>query len=139
MSDPVRAALQAIVAGELAGAAPEAVTAIGEAARARHGAAVNAVLFLVAAPFRVPVELGTSEAFLLLPLYAVLLMAVVALVVRALRGEAVRALTRIEPDEDRVAHLRNYFFEPDFIAEVCAELGVPFRANGYRWWLTGRC
>jgi RNA polymerase sigma-70 factor (ECF subfamily) len=54
-------------------------------------------------------------------------------------GEAVRALTRIEPDEDRVAHLRNYFFEPDFIAEVCAELGVPFRANGYRWWLTGRC
>jgi len=45
VSDPVRAALRAIVAGELAAAAPEAVTAIGEAARARHGAAVNAVLF----------------------------------------------------------------------------------------------
>ena len=45
MSDPVRAALRAIVAEELAAAAPDAVTAIGEAARARHGTPVNAVLF----------------------------------------------------------------------------------------------
>jgi len=50
-------------------------------------------------------------------------------------GEAVRAITRLEPDGDRVARLSNYFFTPDFIGEVCAELGVPFRANGYRWWL----
>lgn len=42
----------------------------------------------------------------------------------------VRAITRIEPDGDRVAHLRNYFFTSDFIAEVCAELGVPRRVNG---------
>lgn len=50
-------------------------------------------------------------------------------------GEAVRAVTRVEPDGDRVARLQNYFFTPDFIGEVCGELGVPFRANGYRWFL----
>lgn len=54
-------------------------------------------------------------------------------------GEWVRAITRIEADGDRVARLQNYFFTPDFVAEVCGELGLPFRANGYRWWLTGRC
>ncbi len=48
-------------------------------------------------------------------------------------GEAVRAITRVELDGDRVAHLRNYFFNPDFIAEVCRELGLPWRSNGYRW------
>src|SRR5436190_10611005 len=53
-------------------------------------------------------------------------------------GEAVRAVTRVEPDGDRVARLRNYFFTPDFVGEICGELGVPFRANGYRWWLASR-
>ncbi len=48
-------------------------------------------------------------------------------------GEAVRAITRVEPDGDRVAHLWNYFFDPDFIAEVCGELCLPWRSNGYRW------
>jgi RNA polymerase sigma-70 factor (ECF subfamily) len=48
-------------------------------------------------------------------------------------GEAVRAITRVALDGDRVAHLRNYFFNPDFIAEVCGELGLPWRSNGYRW------
>jgi RNA polymerase sigma-70 factor (ECF subfamily) len=52
-------------------------------------------------------------------------------------GEAVRAITRLHADGDSVARLQNYFFTPDFIADVCGELGVPFRANGYRWWL--RC
>jgi RNA polymerase sigma-70 factor (ECF subfamily) len=50
-------------------------------------------------------------------------------------GEAVRAVTRVEPDGDRIARLRNYFFSPDFIAEVCGELAVPWRSNGYRWFL----
>ena len=50
-------------------------------------------------------------------------------------GEAVRAITRVEADGDRVARLQNYFFNPDFIAEVCGELGVPWRSNGYRWFL----
>ncbi len=52
-------------------------------------------------------------------------------------GEAVRAVTRVEPDEsgERVAHLRNYFFTPDVVAEICGELGLPCRSNGYRWFL----
>jgi RNA polymerase sigma-70 factor, ECF subfamily len=52
-------------------------------------------------------------------------------------GEAVRAVTRIDADagSNRVSRLQNYFFNPDFIAEVCAELGVPSRSNGYRWWV----
>jgi RNA polymerase sigma-70 factor, ECF subfamily len=54
-------------------------------------------------------------------------------------GEFVRAVTRFVPAADRVARLRNYFFTPDFIAEICGELGLPFRSNGYRWWLTGTC
>ncbi len=53
-------------------------------------------------------------------------------------GEAVRAVTRLTPDFDRVSRLENYFFNPDFIAEVCAELGVPCRSNGYRWSVPGR-
>jgi hypothetical protein len=50
------------------------------------------VLAAVAAPFRVPVELGTSDAFLLVPLYAVLVASAVALVIRALRNEELPAL-----------------------------------------------
>ena len=53
-------------------------------------------------------------------------------------GEAVRALTRIVADGDRVARLQNYFFNPDLIAEVCGELGLSMRSNGYRWWLPSR-
>lgn len=53
-------------------------------------------------------------------------------------GEFVRAITRLEVDGDRVARLSNYFFNPDFIGEVCGELGLPFRSNGHRWWLPAR-
>jgi RNA polymerase sigma-70 factor (ECF subfamily) len=52
-------------------------------------------------------------------------------------GEAVRAINRLDTDGDRVAGIQNYFFNPDFLADVCTELGVPFRPNGYRFWLTG--
>jgi RNA polymerase sigma-70 factor (ECF subfamily) len=54
-------------------------------------------------------------------------------------GPAVRALTRAEVDGDRLSRIRNYFFNPDLLEEVCGELGVPCRANGHRWWLTGTC
>jgi RNA polymerase sigma-70 factor (ECF subfamily) len=47
-------------------------------------------------------------------------------------GEAVRALTRVETDGDGVARLRNYFFNPELIADVCGELGIPARSNGHR-------
>lgn len=50
-------------------------------------------------------------------------------------GEAVRALTRLDVDDDGVARLRNYFYNVELIAEVCAELGLPSRSNGRRWWL----
>jgi len=53
-------------------------------------------------------------------------------------GEAVRAVTRAEVSDGRISLLRNYFFTPDFIEDVCRELGVPFRSNGYRWWLKAR-
>jgi RNA polymerase sigma-70 factor (ECF subfamily) len=50
-------------------------------------------------------------------------------------GDAVRAVTRIQADSDgaRIARLVHHFFEPDLIAEICGELGMPSRPNGYRW------
>ena len=45
------------------------------------------VALLVAAPFRLPVDLGAQHAFLLLPLYGALAAAGLALVVRAARGD----------------------------------------------------
>jgi hypothetical protein len=49
--------------------------------------AVVPVVLLAVAPFRVPVELGDEEAFLLLPLYFVIAAAALALGYRMLRGE----------------------------------------------------
>jgi hypothetical protein len=53
---------------------------------ARYPAVVPVVLLAVA-PFRIPVQLGDEEAFLLLPLYLVIAAAVLALAFRILRGE----------------------------------------------------
>ena len=52
-------------------------------------------------------------------------------------GEVVRAIDRVEVEGEHVARIRNYFFTPDVLAEVCAELGVPFRSNGYLFSLSG--
>jgi RNA polymerase sigma-70 factor (ECF subfamily) len=49
-------------------------------------------------------------------------------------GEAVRAISRVALAGDRIAHLRTYLHAPELLAEVCGELAVPFRANGYRFW-----
>jgi RNA polymerase sigma-70 factor, ECF subfamily len=49
-------------------------------------------------------------------------------------GEAVRGLVRVETDGDRLSRVQNYFYTPDFIADVCRELDLPFRINGYRYW-----
>lgn len=46
--------------------------------------------------------------------------------------DAVRGVARVEAGE-RIQSLRNYFFTPDVIAEVCRELEVPLRVNGYRY------
>jgi RNA polymerase sigma-70 factor (ECF subfamily) len=49
-------------------------------------------------------------------------------------GEAVRAVSRIEAEGDHLVRLRNYFYTPDFLADLCGELSLPFRSNGYRYW-----
>jgi hypothetical protein len=68
----------------LVGAGSAAVV-LGAIPLVRYPAAVPVVLLAVA-PFRIPVELGEEEAFLLLPLYLVLASSVVALAYRMLRG-----------------------------------------------------
>ncbi len=51
-------------------------------------------------------------------------------------GEAVRAISRVSVAEsgDRIAVLRTYLHAPELLGELCAELGVPFRSSGYRYW-----
>lgn len=50
-------------------------------------------------------------------------------------GEAVRAITTLALDGDRVARLTNYFYNVDFLSDVGGELNVPVRVNGHRWWI----
>jgi RNA polymerase sigma-70 factor, ECF subfamily len=47
-------------------------------------------------------------------------------------GEFVRAITRAELSAggDRIARLRNYYYTPEVIAELCGELDLPCRTNG---------
>ena len=49
-------------------------------------------------------------------------------------GEAVRAISRVSVEGERVAHIRTYLQSPEVLTEICAELGVPFRSSGYRYW-----
>lgn len=50
-------------------------------------------------------------------------------------GEAVRGISRFECAGDRIARMVTYFHNPEVVAEICGELGVPARSNGYRsWW-----
>ena len=48
-------------------------------------------------------------------------------------GEVVRNVALVDTEGDRIRHLRHYYFAPDVLAEVCRELGVAFRTNGYRY------
>lgn len=50
-------------------------------------------------------------------------------------GALVRGVMTVETEGDAIRHARSYFFSPDVIAEVAAELALPFRVNGYRYWL----
>jgi O-antigen ligase len=54
--------------------------------------AIVPVALLAAAPFRLPVDLGSQHAFLLVPLYLVLAAASLALVYRAVTGERLRPI-----------------------------------------------
>lgn len=49
-------------------------------------------------------------------------------------GEAVRAISRVTVAGDRVARIATYLHSPEVLAEICAELAVPFRSSGYRYW-----
>ena len=49
-------------------------------------------------------------------------------------GPAVRCVMTFETEGAAIIRVRNYFFSPDVIAEVCTELGVPYRVNGYSFW-----
>ena len=49
-------------------------------------------------------------------------------------GAFVRAFTTLTLDGDRVAALQNYFYNPEFLADLGGELGVEVRGNGHRWW-----
>ncbi len=48
-------------------------------------------------------------------------------------GPVVRDVVRFEIEGDRIAHIRYYFFSPDVLAEVCNEMQLPWRSNGYHW------
>jgi RNA polymerase sigma-70 factor (ECF subfamily) len=49
-------------------------------------------------------------------------------------GEAVRGISRVSVVGDRIAHMRTYLHQPEVLAELCAELAVPFRSNGCHYW-----
>ena len=49
-------------------------------------------------------------------------------------GRAVRGVMTFESEGDHIRCARNYFFSSDVIAEICSELAVPFRVNGYSYW-----
>lgn len=49
-------------------------------------------------------------------------------------GEAVRGFSLVDIDGDRVSAMRTYFHSPEAIAELCRELELPCRTNGYRFW-----
>jgi hypothetical protein len=49
-------------------------------------------------------------------------------------GPVVRDILRVRTEGDRVVSIRYHFFSPDVLADVCGELGVPWRSNGYRYW-----
>jgi RNA polymerase sigma-70 factor, ECF subfamily len=53
-------------------------------------------------------------------------------------GEAVRGFSRVDIEGDiegdRIGSIRTYYHTPEAIAELCRELGLPYRTNGYRFW-----
>lgn len=50
------------------------------------------------------------------------------------RGPRVRTFMTVDVQGDRISRVRNYFFSPEVMAEVCSELGLPYSTNGYRYW-----
>ena len=44
----------------------------------------------------------------------------------------VRSVLRVELRGERIARIRNYFHAPELLSEICGELALPARTNGYR-------
>ena len=44
----------------------------------------------------------------------------------------VSSILKLDERDGAVAHLRYYYFCPEVLAEVCGEIGVPVKTNGYR-------
>ena len=103
------------------------------------------IVLLAAAPFRISTSVGTQKAYLLDPLYVVLAAALVALVIRALRGATVRPLPRLLAlpaaafvlfagisflwtHDLRQGSIELLFFLFPFSALVVAVVNSPFRA-----------
>jgi RNA polymerase sigma-70 factor (ECF subfamily) len=42
-------------------------------------------------------------------------------------------VARFRIEHGAVAHIHYHFFSPDVLADVCGELGLPWRSNGYRY------
>jgi hypothetical protein len=51
-------------------------------------------------------------------------------------GPVVRDVIRLAAEADRVAAIKFYFFSPDVVGDICGELGLPWRSNGYRYWVS---
>jgi RNA polymerase sigma-70 factor (ECF subfamily) len=51
-------------------------------------------------------------------------------------GPVVRDVIRLTAEADRVAAIKFYFFSPDVVGDICGELGLPWRSNGYRYWVS---
>ncbi|HEU5073869.1 MAG TPA: hypothetical protein VFU02_06845, partial [Polyangiaceae bacterium] len=49
-------------------------------------------------------------------------------------GHAARAGTERNGEGDRISRLCTYLHSPEALREICAELNVPCRTNGYRNW-----
>ena len=49
-------------------------------------------------------------------------------------GDSVRSISRTEVDDERNVHLRMYLHAHEVLAEICCEIGVPFRPSGHRYW-----
>lgn len=49
-------------------------------------------------------------------------------------GEAVRAISRVTVEGDKISRMATYMHTPEVLAEICAELQVPYRSSGYRYW-----
>ena len=57
---------------------------------------------------------------------------IVVLWARASDGNAVKSLARLDEREALITRVRYYFFCPETLTEVCNELGLAVKTNGYR-------